>query len=164
MSIVGLNLNEHIVSSGSGRGGRTFAVISAHEVKNSEEIRAELSPETAAMLRHYVQRYRPLHHAQPSPWLFPRQDGTHWDTTQACTDLKDIVARRLGVDLTAHLVRSLGAMIILDAHPDALATVQQLLGHKRMDTTIRFYIRLRPQKARALYQRLLEGRKRGGGR
>jgi integrase len=163
-NIVGLNLETHIVSTGSGKGERTFVVIPANEVKNNEEIRAELSPATAGMLRRYVDRYRPLHCSQPSAWLFARQDGTHWGTTHACTDLKDIVARRLGVDVTPHLMRSLGGKVILDAQPGAIATVQQLLGHKRLDTTLRFYTRLDPQKARAEYQRLLESRKQGSGR
>jgi integrase len=157
-NIVSLDLETHILSSGSGKNHHTFVVIPAHEVKNGQEIRAELSPTTAAMLSHYVDRYRPLHCAQNVQWLFPRQDGTHWTTTQACTDVKDIVARILGVDVTPHLMRSLAGKIILDAHPGA----QQLLGHKRMDTTLRFYARLDPQKARSDYQQLLEGRRRGG--
>ncbi len=159
-NIVGLNLETHIVSSGSGKAQRTFVAIPACEVKNGQEIGARLSPMTAAMLRHYVDRYRHLHCAQPSPWLFPRQDGTHWSTTQACTDLKDIVARSVGVDVTPHLMRALGGKIILDAHPGAIGTVQQLLGHKRLDTTLRFYTRLDAQKARSDYQQLLETRAR----
>ena len=101
-----------------------------------------------------------LHCTTPSGWLFPRQDGTHWTTTQACTDLKDIVARRIGVDVTPHLMRSLAGKVYLDARPGAVATVQQLLGHKRLDTTLRFYARLDSQKARADYQLLLEARTR----
>ncbi len=159
-NIVGLDLNTHLVSSGSGKGQRTFVVIPAQEVKNGQEIRVALSPTTAAMLRHYADRYRPLHCAMPSGWLFPRQDGTPWTTTQACTDLKDIVARRIGVDVTPHLLRSLAGKVYLDARPGAIATVQQLLGHKRLDTTLRFYARLDPQKARADYQLLLEARMR----
>jgi integrase len=157
-NIVGLNLETHIVAGGTGKHARTFAVIPAHEVKNSQEIRAELSAGTAALLRHYIDRYRHLHCSQPSPWLFPRQDGTHWTTTQACTDLKDIVARHLGVDVTPHLMRSLAGKIILDAQPGAVAVVQQLLGHKRIDTTLRFYARLDPQKARSNYQAMLQAR------
>ncbi len=157
-NIVGLNLQTHVVAIGSNKAEEVFLVIPAHEVKNGQEIRVRLSKMTIRMLRHYVDRYRPLHCSQPSPWLFPRQDGSHWTTAQACMDLKDIVARELGVDITPHLMRSLGGKIILDAHPGAIATVQQLLGHKRLDTTLRFYARLDAQKARAEYQRLLEAR------
>ena len=160
-NIVGLDLQSHIISDGHGKAERTFVVIPAHEVKNDQEIRAELSPRTGRMLRRYVERYRAIHCLGPSPWLFPRQDGTHWSTTQACTDLNDVAARRLGVDVTPHLMRSLAGRIVLDAHPGAITTVQQLLGHKRLDTTLRFYSRLDPQKARAQYHQVLETR-RGG--
>jgi integrase len=154
-NIVSLNLQTHVVVGGD-KPKDMFLVIPAHEVKNGQEIRVRLSKMATGMLRHYIDRYRPLHCTQHSQWLFPRQDGSHWTTTQACMDLKDIVARELGVDVTPHLMRSLGGKIILDAHPGAIATVQQLLGHKRLDTTLRFYARLDPQKARAEYQRLLE--------
>jgi integrase len=157
-NIVGLNLQTHVVVIGSNKAEEMFLVIPAHEVKNGQEIRVRLSKTATGMLRHYVEHYRPLHCSQPSPWLFPRHDGSHWTTAQACMDLKDIVARELGVDVTPHLMRSLAGKIILDAHPGAIATVQQLLGHKRLDTTLRFYARLDPQKARADYQRLLEAR------
>ncbi len=159
-NIVGLNLETHIMSSGSGRAQRTFVVIPAHEVKNGQEIRALLSPMTADMLRHYRDGYRPLHCAKPSALLFARRNGTHWSTTQACTDVKDVVRRSLGVEVTPHLMRALGGRIILDAHPGAIGTVQQLLGHKRLDTTVRFYARLDSQKARSDYQQLLDARAR----
>jgi integrase len=157
-NIVGINLQTHVVVIGSNKAEEMFLVIPAHEVKNGQEIRVRLSKTATGMLRHYVEHYRPLHCSQPSPWLFPRHDGSHWTTTQACMDLKDIVARELGVDVTPHLMRSLAGKIILDAHPGAIATVQQLLGHKRLDTTLRFYARLDAQKARAEYQRLLQER------
>lgn len=158
-NIVGLDLQAHVITSGGGKAERTFVIIPAHEVKNGQEIRAELSGATGRMLRHYVDRYRGIHGPGPSPWLFPRQDGTHWSTTQACTDLNDVAARRLGVDVTPHLMRSLAGKIMLDAHPGAIAAVQQLLGHKRLDTTLRFYARFDPQKARAQYHQVLETRR-----
>ena len=68
------------------------------------------------------------------------------------------MARHLGVDVTPHLMRSLAGKIILDAQPGAVAVVQQLLGHKRIDTTLRFYARLDPQKARSNYQAMLQAR------
>ncbi len=72
----------------------------------------------------------------------------------ACGDgeeahLKDLAARHVGADVTPHLMRSLGGKIVLDVRPGAVALVQQLLGHKRLQTTLGFYTRLDANRTRA---------------
>ena len=134
-------------------------VIPGEEVKNGQEIRAKLSPQTAGMMRLFIDRYRSVNCSKPTSWLFPRGDGSAWTPTQACTDLKDTVLRYIGMDVTPHLIRSLAGKIILDEHPGAVAMVQQMLGHKRLETTMRFYARLDPQKTRAIYQKLIAKRR-----
>ena len=101
-------------------------VIPGKEVKNGQEIRARLSPKTAAMLAHYIKVYRPIHCATSTPWLFPRQNGTHWPPTQACGDFKDTIARFVGADASPRLMRCLAGKIYLEARPGAIAHVQQM--------------------------------------
>jgi integrase len=43
------------------------------------------------------------------------------------------------VKITPHQFRHLGAEIALDANPGAYELVRQLLGHKALKTTTRFY-------------------------
>ena len=125
------------------------------QTKNGTEIRASLRPLTVRMLRHYIAKYRLIHCAQQTVWLFPRQNGSHWTVVQACADIKDLVARHVGADVTPHLMRALAGKIVLDQNPGALAIVQQLLGHKNIQTTAAFYTRLEPAKARAHYHEIL---------
>jgi integrase len=49
------------------------------------------------------------------------------------------VLRRVGVKMTPHQFRHLGAKIHLDSNPGAYERVRQLLGHKTLRTTTRFY-------------------------
>ena len=49
------------------------------------------------------------------------------------------VLRRIGVKLTPHQFRHLAAKIHLDANPGAYELVRQLLGHRALRTTTRFY-------------------------
>ena len=159
-NIVAIRLDHHILTDGTGKDATTHILVPGHEVKNGEEVRARLSRETARMLRRYVDYYHPIHCANPTPWLFPRQDGTHWTGTQACTDFKDIVARHIGADATPHLIRSLAGMMVLEEHPGAVAFVQQLLGHKKLETTLRSYIHLDQDRIREDYQRIIADRRR----
>jgi integrase len=159
---VGLDLDRHIIQSGTGKRLSVQIVVPPEETKNGSEIRAALSPLTARMLQHYVARYRPVHCGDSaSTWLFPRRDGSRWAVTQACEDVKDLVARYVGADVTPHLMRSLGGKLLLDEQPGAIATVQHLLGHKSIQITIGFYTHLDPQRARAAYQAVLAERRDG---
>jgi integrase len=44
--------------------------------------------------------------------------------------------------MTTHQFRHLAAKLYLDAHPGDYETVRQLLGHKTIQTTLRFYYEL----------------------
>lgn len=157
-NIVGLDLNRHVMIEGDGKKLRAWIMIPEAEVKNGEPVRAELSNDTAHMLRRYIGRYRHIHCCGEVGWLFPRLDGSHWTPTQACTDLKDLTARHVGIDVTPHVIRSFAGKIILDAHPGALGEVQQLLGHRSVTTTQAFYAPIDRAKVRARYQSLLNDR------
>ena len=154
-NVAELELQRHIILEGSGRHLRGFIVVPGDQTKNGTEIRASLRPLTIRMLKHYIDRYRHIHCAQQTRWLFPRQDGSHWTVVQACADIKDLAAKHVGADVTPHLMRALAGKIVLDQNPGALAIVQQLLGHKNIQTTAAFYTRLEPAKARAHYHEIL---------
>jgi integrase len=49
------------------------------------------------------------------------------------------VLRHVGVKITPHQFRHLAAQIYLDANPGGYEVVRQLLGHKELKTTTRFY-------------------------
>jgi integrase len=49
------------------------------------------------------------------------------------------VLKYVGVRLTPHQFRHLAAKLILDHNPGAYELVQQLMGHKNLQTTINFY-------------------------
>jgi integrase len=57
------------------------------------------------------------------------------------------VLRHVGVKLTPHQFRHLAAKIILDANPGAYELVRQLLGHKDLKTTTKFYAGIDTRRA-----------------
>lgn len=161
-NVAELDLGSQIISEGTGRKRRGFVLITGSETKNGTEIRAGLRPLTTSMLCHYRDLYRPFHCASTTSWLFPRTDGSHWTVVQACADLKDLIAKHVGADVTPHLFRALAGKIVLDENPGSFAIVQQLLGHKSIQTTTAFYIRLEPARARAQYHDVLTTTQRRG--
>ncbi len=139
--------------------GRVWVIVTGSQVKNGEEIRAELSPRTAALFRRYVKEYRPVHAgASDADWLFCREDGSHWPTDRAYETVTDLTARHVGVDVNPHSVRSLVGEILEAEHPGAVGLVKDVLGHKSVATTETHYRRLNVQRSRKLYHEVLERR------
>jgi hypothetical protein len=60
-----------------------------------------------------------------------------------------------GFRLDIQCCRHLAATIILDARPGAMGLVTELLGHKREETTRRFYGRVKRRKAQGSWKEIL---------
>jgi integrase len=153
-NLVGVDVHEQLsFQPRHGRPPIADLVIPASAVKNGVEISTRLTDETAKLLQLWLDHYRCTQIAIncTASWLFPNTSGGHRTVGQALEDVKDISARYAGLDVTSHLMRCFVGKVILDAQPDAHATVQQVLGHKRLETTVRYYAPIRPAQARARY-------------
>ncbi len=58
--------------------------------------------------------------------------------------------------MTPHQFRHLAAKLYLDRHPDGFETVRRLLGHKSIETTMRFYRELESALATKRYGEFVE--------
>ena len=65
-----------------------------------------------------------------------RSDKVVWETIRR-------VARRAGVRAHVHALRAAFAVHFIETHPGEALALQDLLGHKRMETTVRHYLRRR---------------------
>ena len=61
---------------------------------------------------------------------------------------------QLRIDL--HVMRHLAAKVILDQDPSAMALVQEVLGHKKIDTTRAYYAEVCGLVAQSRYLELLD--------
>src|SRR5262249_56402939 len=77
--------------------------------------------------------------APPPPWVFPGENGGRRPSGGFGSQLHVFIAKEAGVEMTPHQFRHLVAKLYLDRHPDAFETVRRLLGHKSVETTMRFY-------------------------
>jgi integrase len=157
-NLLDLDFERHMRPKGTGPRATWIVSVPRDEVKNEQHLEFELSVATAAMLRLYRERYRPvLAEAQGSTLLFPGRKGGHKHHVTLAQQLCRMVRARTGIRLHPHLYRHIAAYIYLRAHPGDFETVRQLLGHTSIDTTRRFYADFDRSFAQHQYLKVLEG-------
>ena len=102
--------------------------------------------------------------AYAAPWLFPGEHGGRRPSGGFGHQISDFMAREVGLVITPHQFRHLAAKLYLDHHPEGLETVRRLLGHKSLETTMRFYRELKSILAGKRYSALLDELVAGTGR
>jgi len=109
-------------------------MIRVEQGKGRKDRYTLLGPRLLAELRHYWQVYRPAR-----PWLFPqRHKAAPMDPTTA-QKIYYAAKQRAGITKAGgiHVLRHAFATHLLEAGTD-LATLQQLLGHDSVTTTMRY--------------------------
>lgn len=138
-NLVALDLDRHLVRSGSGRRATVHLRIPPEAVKNREAIEFHLPAELVAMLDRYVARFRPAFARAGAGWLFPNPQGGKRDPQGFSAALKKLVRDETGLEVTTHGFRHIAAKLHLDRHPGEYETIRRILGHASIDTTTRNY-------------------------
>ncbi len=140
--------------------GQAFLHWRPHEVKNNEELKAELDPETVRLLNLYLRHYRPkaleINKWADSDYLFPSSRPDRPKSEVAMNTMFRERMAEAGLKMTLHLGRHLAAKVILDEDFRLLETVSRLLGHKSIETTRRFYAENRTDHASREYRKIVE--------
>jgi len=138
-NLVGIEVNRHIVRSRQGQKGIVHLVIPGTETKNGEPLEFELPAETVRLLDLYLERFHPTLTETSSRYLFPGAT----DGPKGRELLGDQISKRVfkatGLKVNLHLFRHIAAKLYLDRHPGGYEVVRRLLGHKTMESTVRFY-------------------------
>jgi integrase len=87
--------------------------------------------------------------------VFVNADGTPKNQSMVAVLITSYARKRAGIILTPHQFRHLGAKIILDANPGAFPTVQHLLGHKSLKSTM-IYAGINKRRAARHHYALIE--------
>ena len=134
-NLADLQLDKHIRRYGE----KTILSIDAESTKNAQLIEAELPAEVTELLDVYTTTFRPRLVKTPSPWLFPGENGGRRPPGGFGTQIRDLIHKETGIQMTVHQFRHLAAKVYMDRHPGGLETVRRLLGHKSIATTEHFY-------------------------
>ena len=128
----------------------------------SRDLAIPLGVAQSRLLRAYLDRIRPKA-LQPgdaeNPYLFPGQGKRSGQPYLGLLRrLCRIVHRVVGAEINPHLYRHLLGWIWLRDDPDKLPAVQQLLGHRSVQTTLAFYVELDEELALTKWQEHLTKR------
>ena len=154
-NLVALRLGVHLLSSRRGTGGAWHLVIPADETKNTRALEFALPAYVVALLRQYLERYRPLVAPPGSDYLFPSPSGGHLATDNLGPRISRFVRQRAGLDVNPHLFRHLAAKLVLEDTPGGYGIAQDILGHKSPKTTRNFYAGTETAASLRLFERIV---------
>lgn len=137
-NVAAMDLEEHFVRPAN-KGGVWLVHFDRHEVKNKTAIDGRLNERLSAMLTRYVAVFRPVLLKSPTSKLFTGQNGTEKGAEALSRQFFKLIKRSLGLQVNAHLMRHFAGFTYLKANPGHYEAVRQMLGHKNIETTIRFY-------------------------
>lgn len=139
-----------------GRSGQPYRLlIAADDSKNGEPIEFELPTELSDMIDLYIQDYQPRLTRPGNPYLFPAAAGGRKSQQTLSQQIQERLMQRLGFKMTPHQFRHLSAWLYLRRNPGDFVTVQKLLGHKNIKTTLNFYANLDTTTAARHYDALI---------
>ncbi len=157
---MGLGGNAGIVA---GKGTTTrHIVLPALEVKNTKDLEFTLPGGLCKYLDTYVSRCLPILVRGGSSYLFPNTTGGSKTPGSLSVQLKTFLKRETGLIFNSHLSRHLAAKLFLERNAGDYATVQMLLGHKDLQTTMRAYVGLEQGDAIKRYDQMMDNMLEGG--
>lgn len=107
------------------------------EVKNKNNLDFKLPDESKELIDWYVKTYRQA--APENRALFPGRAGGAKKLNTLRDQITKTIRKFLGVEVNPHLFRHIVAMCYLEQNPGAYEVIRQVLGHKQMDTTTKYY-------------------------
>lgn len=160
-NLAGLDLEKHIRRSTACSAGEWFVSIPAHDIKNGEAFNCKISGSDGELLEVFLTRIRPiLMRDGPKTALFLNMHGRPVTPEALAKAMKKLVFKELGIsNWHPHIVRAHAGWMILQENPSDHALVQDILGHKSVDTTRRYYCGLEKELAFEQFDQIVEGRK-----
>jgi integrase len=157
-NFAGLRLDQHLIRREDRRGERPWPIhVPAAMVKNTIDLDYELPAPIARHLELYLQRFRPRLVAGANAWLFPGRDGKTKHVATLREQVTRAVLQATGIELHPHLFRHIAGKLLLDEHPGDQGTVQRMLGHKSIRTTMATYTGAETRAAIRRYDEVVLG-------
>ncbi len=136
-----LHLDRNFIKAGK----KTHLCIPRQDVKNGVALEFVLPDETVAVLDWYITHYRKVD--PENRYLFAGEGGSHKVANTLRSQIMETVKTFTGLTVHPHLFRSIAGSLYLDANPGDVETLRQVLGHKSINTTARFYAAHMARKA-----------------
>lgn len=135
--------------------GTSSLIIPAEGTKAGRAIEFDIPEPLAVMMIEYYECIAPAATNRTPDKLFCRTDGVGKGFAQVRWLIQKYFKEYVGFHMNPHAFRHLCAKLILDAEPGAHVLVQDLLGHKSVETATKFYAGHDSRRAGRHHQQLI---------
>jgi hypothetical protein len=157
-NLASVHLGENLIKPG-GPQSNYFLTFNKYDVKNRVPLQFKLDEMATTIINEYVHDFRPaLMRGSNSDWLFPGESGEHKEKISFSTQIVDRVEKSTGLRITVHQFRHAAGALILKHRPGEYELVRRLLGHKSVQTTIKFYLELETTQASEIFTDIVRNR------
>jgi integrase len=149
-----IELDRNLIKPG---GLRTpyWLVFPHYDVKNRVDLNFQFDQPLTDLIDEYIEEFRPaLLRGTNGSRLFPGEGGRP-KTFLLRRQITERIQKAVGIWITPHQFRHAAAAIYLKHRPGDYETVRRLLGHRNIQTTIRFYCGLETIEATQQFGRLI---------
>jgi hypothetical protein len=151
---LGLNL-----SKPAGPGSDYWLDFPDYDVKNRMKLEYALDEYITPLIDEYKRDFWPtLLRGRKEDYLFPGLRSGAKGKVSFSGQITKRVLKLTGLRITSHQFRHAAGAIILQEQPGNYELVRQILGHRRLSTTIRCYIWLKNVQAHQIYQKMVRKR------
>jgi hypothetical protein len=149
--LLGLNLNKP-----GGVESNYWLSFPDYDVKNRANLIYPLDEYVTQLIDDYVHHFRPtLLRGRKEDCLFPGLRAGAKGEVSFSGQIRKRVYKQTGLRITAHQFRHAAAALILKKRPGEYELVRQLLGHRNVQTTIRFYAGLQEIQATEIFGQIV---------
>jgi integrase len=154
-NLVSIKLGENLIKPG-GLNTPYWLVFPHYDVKNRVDLNFKYDQSLTDLIDEYIHEFRPaLLRGTNASWLFPGEGGAPKNGLLFGQQITGRIQETLGLRVTPHQFRHAAAAIYLKHRPGDYETVRRLLGHREIQTTIRFYCGLQTMQATEQFGRLI---------
>jgi integrase len=154
-NLAAIRLDVNLIKPG-GPDSDYWLCFSKFDVKNKQALQFVFNGRLTKLIDEYVSDFRPaLMKGKNHDWLFPGRSTDHKEKIGFSTQIVDQVAKATGVRITIHQYRHAAAAMFLKHRPGEYELVRQLLGHKSVETTKRFYLDLETTVSSEIYTKIV---------
>lgn len=154
-NLIRIELGQNLIRPG-GFNTPYWLVFPNYDVKNRVDLTFRFDQKLTDLIDEYVHDFRPaLLRGSNSNWLFPGENGGPKNGLLFSKQITVRIQKAIGLRMTVHQFRHAAAAVYLKHHPGDYETVRRLLGHRDIQTTIKFYCGLETIAATEEFGRLI---------